>query len=326
MGQHSDRGPMLLTQDHAIAMLTALALDAAIGWPGWLYARIGHPVTWIGRLIIWLDRRLNAGGASRQRLAGVATCMLVVGVAAAAGAALMLVLPQGWVGAVLAGVLAWPLVAARSMYQHVAAVAEPLGAGDLAAARGAVAMIVGRDPALLDQAGVTRAATESLAENTSDGIVAPLFWGLVAGLPGIAAYKAANTLDSMIGHRTPRHIHFGWASARFDDLVNLVPARLTGVLFALLSARPGAALGCMLRDARRHRSPNAGWPEAAMAGALGVRLSGPRVYAEGRAPEPWINAEARDPAAADLARALGLYLRAMWALAALLALFILGLA
>jgi len=314
---------MLLTQDHAIAMLIALALDAAIGWPAWLFARIGHPVTWIGGLITWLDRRLNTGSAARQRRAGVATCGLVVGVAAGAGLALVLVLPQGWVGAVLAGVLAWPFVAARSMYQHVADVAGPLAAGNMDGARRAVAMIVGRDPARLDHAGIARAATESLAENTSDGIVAPLFWGLVAGLPGIAAYKAANTLDSMIGHRTPRHVDFGWASARFDDLVNLVPARLTGVLFALVSARPRVALGCMFRDARRHRSPNAGWPEAAMAGALGVRLSGPRVYAEGTAPEPWINEAAPDPAATDLGRALGLYMRAMWALAAILALCVL---
>jgi len=314
---------MLFTQEHAIAMLIALALDAAVGWPAWLYARIGHPVTWMGRAITALERALNRGDAARQRAGGVVICAVMVAGSAALGWALVALLPGG---AVLAGVLAWPLVAARSMHEHVAAVARPLAAGDLAGARVAVSMIVGRDPALLDRAGVARAATESLAENTSDGIVAPIFWGVVAGLPGILAYKAANTLDSMIGHRTPRHVNFGWASARFDDLVNLIPARLTGLVFALVSTRPLAALACMRADAGKHRSPNAGWPEAAMAGALSVRLSGPRVYAEGTAPEPWINEGARDPEPADLTRALHLYLRAMAALAAMLALCIWGLA
>ncbi|MFM7404892.1 MAG: cobalamin biosynthesis protein, partial [Erythrobacter sp.] len=164
--------------------------------------------------------------------------------------------------------------------------------------------------AQLDDAGVARAALESLAENASDGIVAPLFWGAVLGLPGIAAYKAINTLDSMIGHRTARYEDFGKASARLDDLVNLIPARLTGVALALVSGRR-AALSVMWRDAGRHRSPNAGWPEAAMAGALGVRLSGPRVYGDQVANEPWLNASAPDPGPADLAKGLGLYRRAM---------------
>ena len=229
-------------------------------------------------------------------------------------------MPDGLWGILLGGVLAWPLVAARSMYDHVAAVARPLADEDLDTARGAVALIVGRDPERLDAAGVSRAALESLAENTSDGIVAPVFWGLVFGLPGIAAYKAVNTLDSMIGHRTPRHEAFGWAAARIDDVANLVPARLTGMLFAVVSGRLRSSVRCMMHDASRHRSPNAGWPEAAMAGALGVRLSGPRAYAGGVSDEPWLNAQARDAAPADLHRGLRLFLRAMLFLAAILAL------
>ena len=172
--------------------------------------------------------------------------------------------------------------------------------------------------AVLDSAGVARAAMESLAENTSDGIVAPLFWGAIFGLPGIAAYKAINTLDSMIGHRTPRFQAFGWASARIDDLVNLVPARLTGLVFALVSSAPRRALSVMWRDAGLHRSPNAGWPEAAMAAGLGVRLSGPRVYDGHVADEPWVNAGTPDPTANDLQRGLALYVRAMFVLAAAL--------
>jgi len=182
-----------------------------------------------------------------------------------------------------------------------------------------VAMIVGRDPARLDGAGVARAALESLAENSSDGIVAPLFWGAVLGLPGIAAFKAINTLDSMIGHRNARYEHFGKLAARIDDAVNLIPARLTGLVFAAVSTRPRTALAVMARDASHHRSPNAGWPEAALAGALGVRLSGPRAYGDRVAEEPWVNGAAPDPTPADLSRGLALYLRAMVAVAGLLA-------
>jgi len=305
----------------ALALLVALGIEAALAWPAALHARIGHPVTWAGALIAALDRRLNdpaRGEAARVRL-GLAAALAVIGLAAGAGLAVQAALPPGWAGTLVLGIAAWPLVAARSLHDHVAAVARPLAAGDTEAARAAVAMIVGRDPARLDQAGIARAATESLAENASDGVVAPLFWGLVAGLPGIAAYKAINTLDSMIGHRTPRHAAFGRAAARIDDVANWVPARLTGLVFALVSVRPGAALRAMARDARRHRSPNAGWPEAAMAGALGIRLSGPRVYADRVADEPWLNAGAADPGPGDLTRALGLYRRAMLACGALIA-------
>lgn len=302
----------------AAMMLVAMAVDAAFGWPAWLYARIGHPVTWLGRLIAALERRLN----DRRRLPGVVTALVVIGLAGGIGWAVQAVLPPGWPGVIIGGVLAWPLVAVRSMHDHVAAVARPLAAGDLEGARRAVSMIVGRDPKALDEAGVARAALESLAENTSDGIVAPIFWGAVLGLPGIAAYKAINTLDSMIGHRNERYEMFGWASARIDDGVNLIPARLTGLIFALVSPRPWAALRCMARDARHHRSPNAGWPEAAMAGGLGVRVSGPRIYGDRVADEPYVNAGHPDPGAADITRGLALYRRAMGALAVLLLLLV----
>ncbi len=301
----------------AAMMLVALALDLLIGWPGWLYARIGHPVTWLGALITGLERRWNHGTGRRWR--GVALVLVVVGVAAGAGLAVQMLLPEGWPGVLLGGLLAWPLVALRAMHVHVAAVATPLRSGDLHSAREAVAMIVGRDVTQLDTAGVARAGLESLAENTSDGIVAPVFWGAVLGLPGIAAYKAINTLDSMVGHRNDRFLRFGWASARLDDLVNLIPARLTGALFALASLR-AAPWRCMWRDARLHRSPNAGWPEAAMAGALDRRLSGPRRYGTEITQEPWVNGAAPDPQARDLQRGLSLYARAMALMALALAL------
>ena len=309
----------------ALIMLLALGIDSAIGWPASIYARIGHPVTWIGAVITRLDRALNVDDAPdlARRVAGVATALIVIGTATGIGWAAARLLPGDaaniLMSSVLGAVLAWPLIALRSLYDHVAAVAQALSAGDLAAARAAVAMIVGRDPAHLDAAGVARAAIESLAENASDGIVAPVFWGAIFGLPGIAAYKAVNTLDSMIGHRTPRHEAFGWASARIDDLANLIPARLTALLLAIVSSRPAVAIETVWRDAGHHRSPNAGWPEAAMAGALGIRLSGPRHYNGRIADEPWVNSGATDPAALDLHLALALYIRAMLVLAAGLA-------
>jgi adenosylcobinamide-phosphate synthase len=302
------------------AMAVAMVVDAGLGWPAPLYARIGHPVTWIGRLIGDLDRRWNHSHHRdiTRRILGLAAALVVIAAAVLPCWLIARLLPGGVTGMLITGVLAWPLVATRSMHDHVVAVARPLIAGDLAGARAAVAMIVGRDPARLDAAGVARAALESLAENTSDGIVAPLFWGALLGLPGIAGYKAINTLDSMIGHRSPRHEAFGWASARIDDGVNLIPARLTGLLFALASGRPRAALACMARDASHHRSPNAGWPEASLAGALQIRLSGPRIYGDRVAEEPWVNAEAADPGAEDIRRGLLLYRRAMLLMALML--------
>ena len=259
--------------------------------------------------VAWL---VSCSGEQRDGLAGGVTVTVVLGAVTLPAALVAAALPAGWAGLALAAALAWPWLAARALHEHVAAVARPLGQGDLAGARAAVSIIVGRDPARLDEGGVARAALESLAENASDGVVAPLFWGLVAGLPGLVAYKAINTLDSMIGHRNARHEDFGKVAARLDDLVNLVPARLTALLIALVSGRPLAALRTALAEARNHRSPNAGWPEAAMAAALAVRLSGPRVYGTRVSPEPWLNGAAPDPDALALRRGLAVFVRAVF--------------
>jgi adenosylcobinamide-phosphate synthase len=260
-------------------------------------------------LINTIDDRFNVANESFQlrRMKGVLALLAVVGAAAVPAMVVQSLLPPTFTGTVLLGVLAWPLVASRSLYDHVAAVAVPLGNGDLASARHAVSMIVGRDTSTLDEAGVARAAIESLAENTSDGIVAPIFWGVLFGLPGIAAYKAINTLDSMIGHRTPRHEAFGWASARIDDVANYVPARFTALLLAIVSRKPLATMSLAVRDARHHRSPNAGWPEAALAGVLGIRLSGPRTYDGGLSLEPWLNKEGGEASPEDIWKALRIY-------------------
>lgn len=302
----------------AVTLLLALALDAAFGEPARIYAHVPHPAVLLGRLVDALDRALNREDRSplKRRLLGVLAVVLLVGAAVApAGlvSTLLTLLPGGWL---VEAALASTLIAQKSLYQHVAAVATALdgkGRPGLTGSRRAVSMIVGRDPKSLNRAGIARAAIESCAENFSDGIVAPVFWYALAGLPGLVAYKAINTADSMIGHRTPRHAAFGWAAARLDDLLNLVPARLSGLLLAAVAPLAGglersrAAVRAMESDARRHRSPNAGWPESAMAGALGLALAGPRRYGEVVVEDPWMNDGGRRTAtAADIRRALRL--------------------
>jgi adenosylcobinamide-phosphate synthase len=313
---------------HSVTLAAvAMGIEAAAGYPDLLLRLIGHPVIWIGQAIAGLDRALNPERASfaRRRAAGVlALALLLAAVTAAtlplAGLAADLG-PGGWLALAL---LASTLLARRSLDQHVGRVAAGLESG-LAEGRQAVAMIVGRNPETLDRAGVARAAIESLAENFSDGVVAPALWLALGGLPGIALYKAINTADSMIGHRTPRHQAFGWAAARLDDLVNLPASRLTALLI-LLAAPPGrwtAIVRALARDARRHRSPNAGWPEAAMAAALGLRLAGPRIYGAERVEDAWMGDGRAEADAHDITRALGLYRRAatlLFGLAATLAL------
>ena len=304
----------------ALLALSAMLAELLVGYPDGLVRRIGHPVVWIGSLIATLDRNWNRGSASRRRIMGVAAVAVVLAVAAGSGAALEAVL-TGTAGMVVAAFVASSLIAQRSLAAHVRRVADALERGGLDAGRAAVAHIVGRDPEALDEAGVARAAVESLAENFADGVVAPVLWMAIAGLPGAAAYKAINTADSMIGHRSERHRDFGWAAARLDDLVNLPASRLAALLLvAAAVVMPGASarggLRAVRRDARRHRSPNAGWPEAAMAGAFGFALAGPRAYG-GAVVEDAVMGEGgrRALGPADIRRALRLY----WVADALLA-------
>ncbi len=297
-------------------LLAALAIEAVSGYPDALFRRVGHPVSWLGTLLAALDTRLNDASAPprvRRRRGGLALAILLG--SATAGAAMLRRL-----GPSLDAVAAATLLASRSLHDHVAAVLDPLERGDDAAARAALARIVGRDTAALDRHAIARAAIESLAENFSDAVVAPALFFLAGGLPGIALYKAANTADSMIGHRTPRHREFGRASARLDDLLNLPASRLSALLLALASGRPRASLRAVRRSARRHRSPNAGWPEAAMAGALGLRLNGPRSYGGVPSTDSWMGDGRSQAGPADLRRALALYRRALLLGAALIAL------
>jgi len=311
-------------------LLLALALEAAFGYPQVLLRTLRHPVVWMGLLIERLDAQLNRA-ADREGVrralgaAGLAFLLLLSGALAFAIAKGARALPFGWL---LEAVLAASLLAQRSLFDHVAAVARELERGELASAREAVAKIVGRDPESLDEAGVARAAIESLAENFSDAVIAPALWCALCGLPGIVVYKAINTADSMLGHLTERHGTFGWASARLDDLVNLPASRLaagllTAAAFLLPQAEGRAACRAVWRDGAKHRSPNAGWPEAAMAGALGLRLAGPRVYEGARVEDAWMGDGRAAAGPRDIRAALGLYRAAcglLWAMVATLAL------
>jgi adenosylcobinamide-phosphate synthase len=307
----------VLSGSNLALLAGALLIEAAAGYPGALFRAVGHPVTWAGALIAWLDRRLNreAWGHGARRLAGVAALgvlLLAAGLPAwALQAALLRCLPRP-AAVLLLAMAASTLLAQRSLWRHVRAVQHGLQAG-LTEGRAAVSHIVGRNPDSLDSAGVARAAIESLAENFSDGVVAPALWCALLGLPGIVLYKAVNTADSMIGHRTVRHGAFGWAAARLDDAVNLPASRLAALLLALAAGRDaGSALRAVWRDAGRHRSPNAGWPEAAMAGALGLRLAGPRVYGAERVEDAWMGNGRAEATAGDIGRALAVYRAACW--------------
>jgi adenosylcobinamide-phosphate synthase len=332
-GLHSQDAAMFLNPEIAglsIAafLFAALVVDAVFGEFGPLFRVIRHPVAIVGGLIGWFDRCLNCEqrSDSARRARGAVVVLLMVVFAAAVGWGLTDVahmFPHGWVVELTAVVL---LVAQRSLFDHVRSVARALDRDGLEAGRVAVARIVGRDPKNLDAHGVARASIESLAENFADGVVAPVFWYLLLGLPGLLVYKTVNTMDSMIGYRTPRHAAFGMVAARLDDVLNYVPARIAAVMIVVASlfvprGRPVSALRVMARDGGKHRSPNAGWPEAAMAGGIGVALAGPRSYDGAVEDEPWIGGEFSARAGiGDIRRALYLFVVACLFEAAIVAL------
>ncbi|WP_408588174.1 adenosylcobinamide-phosphate synthase CbiB [Novosphingobium sp.] len=289
--------------------LMALALDAAVGWPARVYSRIGHPVGLFARIIAACEQRWNrpSRGRRARKAGGIATVLLLVGLAGGGGILLtLLARTLGAAGWFAIAIFAWPALAQRSLDQHVQPVIAALQAGETARARAALAMIVGRDTRDLDEFGIARATIESLAESFCDGVIAPLLWLVTAGLPGVWIMKAVNTADSLIGHIEEPHRDFGWAAARLDDAMNFVPARIAAILICL--AGPGGwRIGWRYR--RAHASPNAGWPEAAMAGVLGVKLAGPVRYDGALRDKPWIG-EGDQPGLRALVRARRVYHRA----------------
>lgn len=293
-------------------LLLAMILDGILGEPHWLWNRFPHPATLMGRAVEWFDQRFNHG--SNRKQAG-AFSILALGIAFAILGKLIAAIPDAGILEILIAAI---LLAQRSLSDHVAQVAEALRNG-LPQGRRAVSMIVGRDPETLDQSGVVRGAIESAAENFSDGVIAPAFWFLLFGLPGILVYKIVNTADSMIGYRNERYEQFGWAAARLDDVMNWIPARITGGLICLAYWSQNA-WNIMQADARKHRSPNAGWPESAMAGVLDIALAGPRSY-DGKIRDlAWVNPEGRKALnPLDIENAVAVLWRSWFVAAAILA-------
>ncbi len=317
--------------NHFVMATFALVIEYFVGYPQSLQRAIGHPVEWIGKLIAYLDEGLNdpdseAGDQRNQGIFAVVALCIAVGVPAFLIEKLLLSFHYGWIVNIL---LATAFIAQKSLRDHVTAVARTLPQSILSA-RKEVAKIVGRDPSTLDESGIAKAALESLAENTADGITAPIFWFAIAGLPGIVIYKAINTADSMIGHKSEKYLHFGWAAAKLDDLVNLPASRLTGLMFAAAALfkskmRAQSALNTMWRDAGKHQSPNAGWPEAAMAGALDLKFGGPRQYDGEMVQLPYMGDGRSQMNASDIDKGLELYDRALFILMAAMALLALAL-
>lgn len=302
---------------HFTAAALALLIERLFGYPKPLYDMIGHPIEWIGTILKKLESQFYDPEAEplQARLRGVAALLAllhVVAIPAVLVAGVLSTFQYGWI---VEALLATALLAQHSLFEHVSAVGKGLDTS-LSEGRKAVAKIVGRDPAQLDESGVVKGALESLAENASDGIVAPVLWYALLGLPGIVAYKAINTADSMIGHKSERYIYFGWAAARLDDLINLPASRLTGLLFAAAAAwndkeRGRIAVQAMWRDAPKHQSPNAGWPESALAASLGVKFGGPRSYDGSRVNLPWMGEGRETLNRDDIRKGLRLYGAAM---------------
>ena len=311
---------------HFTAAVLALFVERLFGYPDVLYSKIGHPVEWIGRLLTKLETLFYDATAEpmQARLRGIAALLALLLITTVPAIAIASFLSYGSFGWTIEALLATALIAQHSLHEHVSAVGKGLDLS-LNEGRKAVARIVGRDPTTLDESGVAKAALESLAENASDGIVAPVLWYALLGLPGIVAYKAINTADSMIGHKSERYLYFGWAAARLDDLVNLPASRLTGALFAAAAAwtdreRGRTALQTMWRDAPKHQSPNAGWPESALAASLGVKFGGPRRYDGTLVNLPWMGEGRETLNRDDIRKGLRLYATAMTFLICLAAL------
>ncbi|MBO6918351.1 MAG: cobalamin biosynthesis protein [Rhizobiaceae bacterium] len=291
-----------MTDHHLLILLLAIILDMVVGDPDWLWRKFPHPVVGFGKVISILDQRLNRIRDNRQmrKKLGILALAIMLLLALVAGLLLVGLFGQlGLIGFAIEIVMVAVLIAQKSMSDHINAIIEPLSTGDIEGARTAVSMIVGRQTAEMETSDVTRSSIESLAENFSDGVVAPIFWYAILGLPGILMYKMLNTADSMIGHKTVEHEDFGWASAKLDDVANCLPARISALLIAmaaLISLGVQSfknAIWTVLNNASLHRSPNAGWPETAMAGALGIVLSGPRTYNGKITHEPYLNPTGR---------------------------------
>ena len=297
--------------DNYLIILGAILIDIMFGWPNIIFRAIGHPVTWIGKLINFLDKKLNNASYSNKikKINGLATLLICSLLVIIISILIEEFLNQFYFGILISMIIMWPLIAINSMYQHVKNILIKIQDNNINLARKSVSKIVGRNTSKLNKINLIRASIESLGENTSDGIIAPIFWGLLFGLPGIALYKTINTLDSMIGYKNKKYKDFGWAAARVDDLVNIIPSRITGIFYAIVSNNFFFTISTMFKDGHKHVSPNAGYPESAIAGALNIKLSGPRFYKNLKRNDPWLNEKGSDPSVKKLKKAIMLYKR-----------------
>lgn len=332
---------LMLSWPQSFAVAAAIMIfDAMLGDPPWLWRRLPHPIVVYGRILACADRWFNRSCDPDwlRRGAGCVVMMMAIGGAAILGLAVVAVClwidPGGLMAVAVTIIIATAHLAGRDLHDRCADLAAALAHGDENAARGLVHHLVGRDVDSLDASGIGRAAIESLAENTCDAVVSAIFWFVIAGLPGLMAYKMISTADSMLGYRTPRHRSFGWAAARLDDLANWLPARLTALLFMIMAAipLPGGRFNHQVgswrricRDAPGHASVNAGYPETAMGLALGVRLAGPRCYQGQWVDDPWMVPEGRQHVGyQDIEKGLRLYRRSLIFLLLLLICLALG--
>jgi adenosylcobinamide-phosphate synthase len=295
--------------DNCLVILGAILIDVALGWPSLLFRLLGHPVTWLGKIINLLDANLNKSSYSdnTRKFNGfiiLLICLILILIIFITIQKILAYIPFG---IFIAMIFTWPLIAINSMHKHVKDILEDFKKNKIQYIRKSVSKVVGRNTLKMNKTNLVRASIESLGENTSDGIIAPIFLGLIFGLPGIALYKTINTLDSMIGYKNKKYKDFGWASAKIDDLVNVIPSRITGFFYAVISKKFLFTMAIMIKDAKKHVSPNAGYPEAALAGALNVSLCGPRVYNNSTRHDPWLNETGLPPSVKDLKKALKMY-------------------
>ena len=306
------------------ALCLAICIDYAVGWPNRFISFIGHPVIFIGKAISWFEKNFNYGSKRQKVLYGGCSTIFLIGIFYILTFFIETYIfthTNGWIRVVILAMIIWPWLAIKSMHIHISNILIPLSNRNLEQARYELSMIVGRNTAKLNENDISRSAIESLAENTSDGVIAPLFWCVVLGLPGLVAYKVINTADSMIAYKTERFKDYGLIAAKIDDVVNYIPARLTAVLYSIVGLAPSKIRG-LGNEANLHRSPNAGWPEGMVARILDVKLSGPRAYNNSLSNDAWLNESAPDATPASIGKALSLFHRTVIVLIFLF--FILG--
>lgn len=294
-------------------LLIGIFFEICLGWPNIFLKNFSHPVIWIGNLIKLLDNNLNKKEFSHKvkKILGIFTLLIVIFITLFFFKIITIVLQYYFFEEFFYVVIIWSLMCTRSLYSHIIQIFNDLKRNDIIKARYSLSQIVGRDTKKLKKKAIIRASLESLSESTSDGIIAPIFWYFLFGMYGLIIFKIINTLDSMIGYKSKKYLAYGYASAKVDDILNILPSRLTGLIFVSLSFKPFETFKTMISNASKSTSPNAGWPESAFAGALSVRLGGPKTYHGILNNDKWLNGECSDPTINDLREGIKLYIKSV---------------